>query len=119
MISYTPLSIIITLWIEECTIKLRIFKNSLSVIHAVILAIINALKDGKSLAGATVFTTLFPGNVDAQLMVECGIKEVVYRDNLYPNQPYIQAATKIFQEGGVSVRSMQTGGVRRNLTFDT
>lgn len=94
-------------------------QNSLSVIHAAILAIINALKEGKCLAGATVYTTLFPGNVDAQLMAECGIKEVVYRDNLYPNQPYIQAATKIFQEGGVGIRSMQTGGVHRRLTFGT
>ena len=66
-----------------------------------------------------MYTTLFPGNVDAQLMVECGIKEVVYRDNLYPNQPYIQAATKIFREGGVYFRSMQIGGVSRKLTFGT
>ena len=50
--------------------------------HAVILAIIEALSAGKSLQGASVYTTLFPGHVDAQMVVECGIKEVVYRDNI-------------------------------------
>ena len=71
-----------------------------------ILAIVNALKAGKSVKGTTVYTTLFPGHVDAQLIVECGIKEIVYRDNTHSKQPYVQAASKIFNEAGIVIRAM-------------
>lgn len=75
-----------------------------TVIHASILALVTALKEGQKTDGATVYTTIFPGHVDAQLMVECGIKEVVYGEIKHPEEAYVQAASQIFKEAGVKFR---------------
>lgn len=49
-----------------------------SVIHAEQNAIYNAMSNGLSINGATLYTTLFPCNECAKAIAQCGIREVVF-----------------------------------------
>ena len=51
---------------------------SQSVCHAAINAILN--KHAESLEGCTLYTTLFPGHEDVKLIIQSGIRKVVYYD---------------------------------------
>ncbi len=61
------------MYFYKCIIKLQC---NLPVCHAAINAILN--KNAEDLEGCTLFTTLFPGHEDAKLIVQAGIREVVY-----------------------------------------
>jgi dCMP deaminase len=58
------------------------------------------------LEGATIYVSLFPCNECAKLMVQVGIKEVVYLDDKYPDQDIFVAAKKIFDMAGVKYRQL-------------
>ena len=74
------------------------------VFHGIKAAITDAIKKKNDLDGATVYTTLFPANTDAQWIVDLGMKELVYRDNLYGRTAFIKAAKEIFKAGGIKCR---------------
>jgi dCMP deaminase len=73
------------------------------VCHAEMNAITNSSNKAE-LEGATIYVSLFPCNECAKLMVQVGIKEVVYLDDKYPDQDIFVAAKKIFDMAGVKYR---------------
>ncbi len=76
------------------------------VCHAEMNAITNAANK-PDLDGATMYVSLFPCNECAKLIVQVGIKEVVYLEDRYHEQDIFVAARRIFDLAGVSCRQLQ------------
>ena len=72
-------------------------------VHAEQNAIIQAAKLGSSIEGAKLYCTHQPCVLCAKMIVNAGIKRVVYEEG-YPDD----FALKIFEEGGVVLEQMQT-----------
>ncbi len=71
------------------------------VCHAEMNAITNSANK-QDLGGATIYVSLFPCNECAKLIVQVGIKKVVYLSDQYHDLPVFQAARRIFEMAGVS-----------------
>ena len=72
------------------------------VCHAELNAILN--KNSVSLKGCTIYVSLFPCNECAKLIIQSGIKEVVYYSDKYENTPSTRASKKMLSEADVKVR---------------
>ncbi|XP_018333675.1 deoxycytidylate deaminase-like isoform X3 [Agrilus planipennis] len=70
------------------------------VCHAEMIAICN--KNSADVKDSTMYVTLFPCNECAKLIVENGIKEVVYQS--YKDKPSTDASKLIFDAAGVKYR---------------
>lgn len=86
------------------------------VCHAEMNAITNS-SNKSQLEGATLYVSLFPCNECAKLIVQVGIKEVVYLSDKYKDQPVFKAARKIFDMAGVSCRELNPGSSSINLSL--
>lgn len=75
------------------------------VCHAEMNAITNA-SNKPDLDGATIYVSLFPCNECAKLIVQVGIREVVYLADKYAEKDIFIAARKIFELAGVRLRAM-------------
>lgn len=75
------------------------------VVHAEPNAILNSTS---SLKGATIYVTRFPCHECAKLIIQSGIKEVVYSLDKHPEEPSFVAARKMFGAVGVKCRRMST-----------
>ncbi|MGD9604573.1 MAG: cytidine/deoxycytidylate deaminase family protein [Bacilli bacterium] len=73
------------------------------VVHAEPNAILNAIS---SLDNCTIYVTLFPCHECAKLIIQSGIKEVVYLSEKYLGTPSDQAAKKMFDAAHVSYRKL-------------
>ena len=73
------------------------------VVHAEPNAILNSTV---SLDNSTLYVTLFPCNECAKLIVQSGIKEVVYLEDKYNEQDMFKASRKMFESAGVTTRQM-------------
>jgi len=69
------------------------------VVHAEMNAILNA--GGKSLRGATVYTTLFPCNDCAKAIIQSGISRVVYLSDKYADSDSTIASKRMMDSAGV------------------
>ena len=76
------------------------------VVHAEANAILNATQ---SLKGASIFVTLFPCNECTKLIIQSGIKEIVYESDKYEHTKEHQAAVKMLKAAGVSYRQIKAG----------
>jgi len=85
------------------------------VVHAEMNAILNA--GGKSLQGATVYTTLFPCNECAKALIQSGIKEVIYFSDKYANTESTIASKKMFNMVGVKLTEYKPSGRKITLEF--
>lgn len=74
------------------------------VVHAEPNAILNS---SENLSGATLYVTLFPCNECAKLIIQSGIKEVVYISNKYSDTPSVIASQKMFDSANVTTRQMK------------
>ncbi len=83
------------------------------VVHAEPNAILNSTS---SLKGATLFVTLFPCNECAKLIIQSGIKEVVYMDDKYNETEAIKASIRMFTSANVKMRKMKKLEVSINET---
>ena len=72
------------------------------VCHAELNAILNY--DGPNLRGARIYTTLFPCNECTKALIQVGIKEVIYMDDLYPDSASVLAAKKMMKAAGINYR---------------
>ncbi len=70
------------------------------VVHAELNAILNA--GGKSLAGATVYTTLFPCNECAKAIIQSGITRVVYLSDKYAGTDSTIASKRMMDSAGIT-----------------
>lgn len=79
------------------------------VVHAEPNAILNATEP---LDDATLYVTLFPCNECAKLIIQSGIKEVVYLEDKYHDRDVFIASRKMFDAAGVTYRQMTPLEVR-------
>jgi dCMP deaminase len=73
------------------------------VVHAEPNAILNATND---LTNATIYVTLFPCNECMKLIIQSGIREIVYLDDKYDGTPSILASKKMADSVGITYRKM-------------
>jgi dCMP deaminase len=73
------------------------------VVHAEPNAILNSTEN---LSGATLFVTLFPCNECAKLIIQSGIKEIVYLSDKYVGSDENLASKRMLSSSGVKTRQM-------------
>lgn len=74
------------------------------VVHAEPNAILNATVP---LKGASLYVTLFPCNECAKLIIQSGIKEVVFLKDKYHDMDSFEASRRMFNAAGVKMRQLQ------------
>lgn len=74
------------------------------VVHAEPNAILNSTS---SLQGSSIYVTLFPCNECAKLIIQSGIKKVVYISDKYEGSNSNVASKRMFESAGVEVEQMQ------------
>lgn len=74
------------------------------VVHAEPNAILNS---SEPLDGATLYVSLFPCNECAKLIIQSGIKHIVYMSDKYHNQDSFIASRKMFDSAGIDYRQMK------------
>lgn len=75
-------------------------KKHLYVVHAEANAILNTTDD---LNGKTLYVTMFPCNECAKLIIQKGIKKIVYLDDKFLFKESGRAALNIFETCGVKI----------------
>ncbi|MGC8859204.1 MAG: deoxycytidylate deaminase [Ignavibacteria bacterium] len=74
------------------------------VVHAEANAILNSTKD---LHGAKIYVGLFPCNECAKLIIQAGIKEIVYLSDKYKNLDTTKASKRMLRMAGVKLRKLR------------
>lgn len=74
----------------------------LYVCHAELNAILNYT--GSHMAGAKIYTTLFPCNECTKALIQSGIKEVIYISDKYAQTASVIAAKKMMKSAGIVYR---------------
>lgn len=80
------------------------------VVHAEANAILN--KNTASLDGCTLYTTLFPCNECAKLLIQSNVRTIVYMEDKYPKEPSTIAAKRMFEYAKVIYTQYQLGEER-------
>lgn len=78
----------------------------LFVIHAELNSITSYKGLKEDLEGATIYVTLFPCNECAKLIIQSGIKEVIYECDKYANTDSVIASKMLLDECGVKYRQI-------------
>ena len=73
------------------------------VVHAEPNAILNATSD---LTNATLYVTLFPCNECAKLIIQSGIKEIVYVSDKYQDTDASKASRRMLEAAGIKLRQL-------------
>jgi len=73
------------------------------VVHAEVNAILNSTV---SLDNATLYVTLFPCNECAKLVIQSGIKELVYLEDKYSEQDSNKASKRMFNSAKIMYRQL-------------
>jgi dCMP deaminase len=76
------------------------------VVHAEANAILNATT---KLKDATIYVTLFPCHECVKLIIQSGIREIIYETNKETKSTVHKAALRMLEAAGVSYRQIQTG----------
>lgn len=71
------------------------------VCHSELNAISNFRGNKKDLVGAKLYVTLFPCNECTKLIIQNGIKEIIYLSDKYANTDGIKASKKMLEKCGV------------------
>ena len=82
------------------------------VVHAEPNAILNSTS---SLVNATLYVTLYPCNECMKLIIQSGIKEIIYEDDKYNGTPTNLASRRMLKSAGVKVTPYQKSGRRIQL----
>ncbi|CAL7945221.1 unnamed protein product [Xylocopa violacea] len=84
-------------WTKSSTDTLQ--RKSLYVCHAELNAVLNA--NSRSIKNSTIFVTLFPCNECAKVIIQSGIKSVIYASDKHANKDGTKAAKIMFNAAGV------------------
>ncbi len=87
----------------------------LYVCHAEMNAILNYRGSRKELENARIYVDLFPCNECAKLIIQAGIKEVIYLSDKYANTDGVIASKRMFDECGVVYKQVELKGKNVNL----
>ncbi len=79
----------------------------LYVCHAEMNAVLNYRGNRKELENAKIYVDLFPCNECAKIIIQSGIKEVVYLCDKYANTDSVIASKKLFDCCGVKYRKIE------------
>lgn len=79
------------------------------VVHAEANAILNATTNVKN---ASIYVTLFPCNECAKLIIQSGIKEVIYISDKYRDTDAHRASVKMLDAAKVKTRQMKFGEIK-------
>src|SRR5438034_3743929 len=84
------------------------------VVHAEANAILNSTKD---LHGARIYVALFPCNECTKLIIQSGIKEIVYLSDKYRKTDSVKASKKMLDMALVKTRQLEVKNKAINLDF--
>ncbi len=87
------------------------------VCHAELNAILNYRGSTKDLENAKIYVDLFPCNECAKIIIQSGIKHVIYLSDKYANSENNIASRKLFDECGVTYEKIKLKG-ERNIQID-
>ena len=91
----------------------------LYVCHAEMNAIANFEGSKSSLNGAKLYVTLFPCNECAKLIVQNGIKEIIYLNDKYKDTDETKASKKLFDVCGVTYKEFNKNDIEKiELDFE-
>lgn len=85
------------------------------VCHAELNAVLNAISH--DLSGCRIYVALFPCNECTKVIVQSGIKEIIYLSDKYRDTDVVRAAKIILNESGVTYRQFKTSRKSIVLTF--
>lgn len=88
----------------------------LYVCHAEMNAIINFRGSRKDLEGAKIYVDLFPCNECAKIIIQSGIKEVIYLSDKYATTDSVIASKRLFDSCGVKYHQIETSN--KQVTLD-
>ncbi len=88
------------------------------VCHAEMNAILNFRGNRKDMENAKVYVDLFPCNECAKLIIQSGIKEVVYLSDKYADSDSVRASKQLFDVCGVIYRQFNTKNKEININFN-
>lgn len=71
------------------------------IVHSELNAILNYR--GGSLEGSKIYVTLFPCNECAKAIIQSGIREVIYGQDLYKDSDAVKASKRMLRAAGVSL----------------
>jgi dCMP deaminase len=87
------------------------------VCNAELNAILN--KNASDLRGCRIYVANFPQNESSKLIVQSGIKEVVYLGDKHKHTPTIIASRRILELAGVSIRQFSPASSKLVIDFDS
>jgi dCMP deaminase len=85
------------------------------VCHAELNAILNSIPG--SLAGCVMYTALFPCNECAKVIIQSGIREVVYLSDKYAHSDSVKASKIMFDQVGVHCRRIEVSRTLIQIDF--
>ena len=88
----------------------------LYVCHAEMNAVLNYRGSRKDLEGAKIYVALFPCNECAKVIIQSGIKEIIYACDKYAETDSVIASKRLFDKCGVKYRMLDSKS--RKLTID-
>lgn len=83
------------------------------VVHAEANAILNSTKD---LHGARIYVALFPCNECTKLIIQSGIKEIVFLSDKYSDSDSVKASKRMLEMAGVKATQLKLS--RNNINID-
>lgn len=86
------------------------------VVHAELNAVLNAIK--ADLSDCSIYVALFPCNECAKVIIQSGIKEVIYLSDKYKDTDSVRASKIMFKQAGVSTRQFESERSSIQLFFD-
>ena len=85
------------------------------VCHAEMNAILNYRGDKKSLEGAKLYVDLFPCNECAKIIIQSGIKEIIYLCDKYKDTDGVIVSKRLFDKCGVKYRQISFDKKKINI----
>ena len=85
------------------------------VCHSEMNAILNYRGGRKDLEQARIYVDLFPCNECAKLIIQSGIKEVIYLCDKYKDTDGVKISKKMFETCGVKIRELK---INKNIIID-
>ena len=86
------------------------------VCHAEMNAILN--KNAATVEGCTMYVALFPCNECAKIIIQSGLKEVVFYSDKHADKPETIASKKMFDMSGVKYRQFTPKQSKITIDFD-
>ena len=74
------------------------------VCHAELNAVLNSVPG--NLIGCSIYVALFPCNECAKVIIQAGIREVVYLSDKYAQTDSVRASRRMFDQAGVACRQL-------------